>query len=243
MSQDSVIPLESNPEIFTQFGRKLGLSPLLSFFDVFSLTDPDLVSFLPRPVYALILLFPLTTLYESLKLSEEKGRDQEKDDKFEQIIWFKQLLRNGCGLYGLLHALCNLPEGLLVKDSPIEAFIHKVKHLPDVNNSNNHGEKSKLVKDLSLSLYETFSKQGQTEAPSSEEEVNLHFICFTKGTDGHFYELDGRRNGPVDLGQAEPESDAISSQLVLQRVQRYMSLADEDNSMNFAMIALGPDLG
>ncbi|KAG7838928.1 hypothetical protein KL942_003924 [Ogataea angusta] len=183
MSQDSVIPLESNPEIFTQFGRKLGLSPLLSFFDVYSLTDPDLVSFLPRPVYSLILLFPVTEQYESLKETEEKGRDQEKDDKFEHIIWFKQLLRNGCGLYGLLHALCNLPEGLLVKDSPIESFVDNVRQLPNVNNSNNYDEKSKLVKELSLSLYEQFSKQGQTEAPSSEEEVNLHFICFTKGAD------------------------------------------------------------
>ncbi|KAG7823276.1 hypothetical protein KL909_003299 [Ogataea angusta] len=173
MSQDSVIPLESNPEIFTQFGRKLGLSPLLSFFDVYSLTDPDLVSFLPRPVYSLILLFPVTEQYESLKETEEKGRDQEKNDKFEHIIWFKQLLRNGCGLYGLLHALCNLPEGLLVKDSPIESFVDNVRQLPNVNNSNNYDEKSKLVKELSLSLYEQFSKQGQTEAPSSEEESRM----------------------------------------------------------------------
>ncbi|KAH3670970.1 hypothetical protein OGAPHI_000681 [Ogataea philodendri] len=242
MSQDSVIPLESNPEIFTDFGRKLGLSPLLAFSDIYSVTDPDLVAFLPRPIYALILLFPVTEQYEALKDHEEAARNTEKDDHFENIVWFKQLLRNGCGLYGLLHALCNLPPELRVGQSRIEDFVTALKSLPNVTNSNHFEEKSKLVKDLSLALYQTFSKQGQTEAPSADEDVNLHFICFTKGTDGHYYELDGRRNGPVDLGPAEEQTDPVSSPTVIHRVQKYMSLADEDNSLHFAMMGLGPDM-
>lgn len=53
----SVIPLESNPEVFTQFAHNLGLDESHEFVDIYSLTDPDLLGFVPRPVKALILLF------------------------------------------------------------------------------------------------------------------------------------------------------------------------------------------
>ena len=38
----------------------LGVSPTLGFHDIYSLSDPDLLSFIPRPVYALIFLCPTT---------------------------------------------------------------------------------------------------------------------------------------------------------------------------------------
>lgn len=52
-----VIPLESNPAVFTDLAYNLGLTPVLEFHDVYSLTDKDLLNFLPNPLYAVILLF------------------------------------------------------------------------------------------------------------------------------------------------------------------------------------------
>ena len=58
------IPLESNPDLFTQLMHLLGGGPSLTFQDVFSLDDPDLLAFIERPVHALVLTFPTTQLYE-----------------------------------------------------------------------------------------------------------------------------------------------------------------------------------
>lgn len=62
------IPLECNPDLFTQ------LIPILNFQDVFSL-DPDMRAFLPHPVLALILGFPTSDGYEKEKTVEEKARE------------------------------------------------------------------------------------------------------------------------------------------------------------------------
>ncbi|RVX67663.1 hypothetical protein B0A52_08192, partial [Exophiala mesophila] len=55
------VPLENNPEVMTTLVQQLGLSPKLQFHDVWSLTDPSLLAFLPRPAYALLLVFPITS--------------------------------------------------------------------------------------------------------------------------------------------------------------------------------------
>lgn len=59
------IPLESNPVVFTELIHRLGIPRSLEFQDVLSLDDPDLLGFLPRPAYALILVFPTTEAYET----------------------------------------------------------------------------------------------------------------------------------------------------------------------------------
>lgn len=232
----SAVPLESNPEVFTKFGHELGLSPLLSFCDIYSLTEPDLLAMLPRPLYSVILLFPVTKEYEDLRKKE--SNDSTEKDSFENVLWFKQLIRNACGLYGLLHSICNLPSGLIVDQSKIWNFIEDIHKLPGVNNSNMFVEKTKMILELSRSSYQKYSQEGQTEAPNAEESVDLHFVCFTRGKDGHFYELDGRRNGPIDLGDASDALDVLDSKAVLQRVKTYMKLAG--NSMEFSMMGLGP---
>jgi cobalamin biosynthesis protein CobD/CbiB len=54
--------LENNPEVMNHLARALGMDDKLSFYDIYSLTDPDLLAFIPRPVYALLVIIPLTKL-------------------------------------------------------------------------------------------------------------------------------------------------------------------------------------
>ncbi|CAK9436001.1 uncharacterized protein LODBEIA_P05820 [Lodderomyces beijingensis] len=235
----SVIPLESNPQIFTDLAHKLGLSPILQFHDVYSLTDPDLVAFLPQPIFGIILLFPLTPSYEAYrKRTDSQSQDYTNDNG--NIKWFKQTIRNGCGLYALLHILANLSPDLNLSNSKISDLVSKL----DSNKS--VGETSLLVEELekSIQLDENYGSKGQTEAPEAGADVNLHFISFIKGTDDHLYELDGRRNGPIDLG---PLSDSGKSNLieeikVSERIQFYIDNTDDENKHNFAIIAIGPTL-
>ena len=102
------IPLESNPEVFTELVHKLGVSESLCYQDVFSLDDPDLLAFIPRPAYALVLVFPTTEAYEA-RCEQEEARTgpYEGNGESEPVVWYKQTIYNACGLYALLHGISN----------------------------------------------------------------------------------------------------------------------------------------
>jgi ubiquitin carboxyl-terminal hydrolase L3 len=99
------IPLESNPEVFTALTHKLGVAESLEFQDVLSLDDLDLLAFLPRPAYALVLVLPATEQYEARVTEEESNR--EEGQPCSDVLFFKQTINNACGLYAILHAVCN----------------------------------------------------------------------------------------------------------------------------------------
>ena len=96
-------PLESNPTVFTGLARDLGLSGSLQFEDVFGLDD-DSLAMLPRPVHALVLVFPTDEQYEQRRKEDAKIWTTEPS---KDVVWFEQTIHNACGLYGLLHAVCN----------------------------------------------------------------------------------------------------------------------------------------
>lgn len=101
------IPLESNPDVFTELIHKLGLPTSLSFQDVWSL-EPDLLAMIPRPVHALILAVPTTEGYEKQVHNEDAEVKAASDSETEtNTIFFKQTINNACGLYAILHAICN----------------------------------------------------------------------------------------------------------------------------------------
>eukprot|EP00842_Homolaphlyctis_polyrhiza_P006697 jgi/Hompol1/7028/HPOL_000293-RA len=53
------IPLESNPDVMNKYLRLLGVRSSLQFCDVFSLDD-EMLQYIPQPVKAVVLLFPIT---------------------------------------------------------------------------------------------------------------------------------------------------------------------------------------
>jgi ubiquitin carboxyl-terminal hydrolase L3 len=102
------INLENNPEVMSSLVHNLGLSKALSFHDVFSIDDPDLLAFVPRPASALLLVFPVSRSYEVFRMQEDENRTQYEGKGFDEpVLWYKQTIRNACGLIGLLHAVSN----------------------------------------------------------------------------------------------------------------------------------------
>jgi ubiquitin carboxyl-terminal hydrolase L3 len=102
------IPLESNPDLFTELIHRLGLSSDFGFHDVLSIDDPELLAFIPRPALALVLVFPTTATYDEHTRDEEQSiEDYAKSGSQEEVMWYKQTINNACGLYGILHAVSN----------------------------------------------------------------------------------------------------------------------------------------
>jgi ubiquitin carboxyl-terminal hydrolase L3 len=102
------IPLESNPDVFTELIHELGVSSSLCFQDVLSIEDEELLAFVPRPALALVLVFPTSDGYEQAIADDAAARnDYAGHGDSEAVVWFKQTIHNACGLYGILHAVCN----------------------------------------------------------------------------------------------------------------------------------------
>ena len=101
------VPLESDPDIFTELMHDLGVSRSLHFIDVWSL-ESDLLALIPRPVLALILVLPSCPAYEERRKQEQSSGTADGTN----IVWLKQTINNACGLYAILHAVCNNPGSI-----------------------------------------------------------------------------------------------------------------------------------
>ena len=111
------IPLEANPEVMTSLVRRLGLSDSLAVHDVYSITEPELLAFVPRPALALLLVFPVSAAYESQRLAEDAAvPEYDGRGPDEPVLWFRQTIRNACGLMGLLHAVSNGPARGFIRE-------------------------------------------------------------------------------------------------------------------------------
>lgn len=99
------VPLESDPELFTELIHSLGASQSLSFQEVYSIDDPDLLSFVPKPIHALRLILPTTPAHEKRVAVEDSNAEVYKATG--KTIWLSQTINNACGLYATLHAIAN----------------------------------------------------------------------------------------------------------------------------------------
>ncbi|GAP90042.1 putative ubiquitin carboxyl-terminal family 1 [Rosellinia necatrix] len=230
------IPLESNPGLFTQLIHQLGVSTALCFHDVWSLDDPSLLSLVPRPVLAFIIVFPTSSDYED-RLA--KGSDVTVDDallhrKNKDVIWFKQTINNACGLYGILHAVANgRARDFILPGSHLSHLLEKCASLSPDDCA------AVLENDVELeSKYTTVAVLGDTEAPENpEDEVDFHYVCFVKSHHGNnLFLLDGDRHGPVDKGLLT-EDDLLSRQGI-STIKEFID--HHDNTGNFSLLALAP---
>ncbi|KAJ3525285.1 hypothetical protein NMY22_g10644 [Coprinellus aureogranulatus] len=209
------LPLESDPEIFTELIRKLGVDGF-EFQDVMSL-DPELLDFVPRPVHALILTFPCRgeAWQDALEAKEQSVAVYEGKGDEEPVVWFAQTIQNACGLYAILHSLANGVDRSKITE--------RAKAL----------EASEEIK----AIHTQAAEKGGSAIPDAEA-VDYHYICFVKSQkDNHVYELNGTAKGPIDTGVISQSNDLLTGDS-LELVRNYMKSAPED--IGFSLMALVP---
>lgn len=227
-------PLESNPAVFTEVTHGLGVSSSLVWADVLSIDDPEILALTPRPALALVLVFPTTPTWESAKQEEEANSEPYTGKGPEEpVVWWKQTIYNACGLYGILHAICNGPARQYIQPGTVIAdLLEKAIPLEP-------GERALVLEGSSEleKIHTAAALKGDTAPPEHEDdEVGCHYTCFvTSNKTGNLYLLDGDRKGPIDLGVKLPEGGDMLSEPVLKAVRTF--LQREDN-LNFNLLAL-----
>ncbi|KAL3230210.1 Ubiquitin carboxyl-terminal hydrolase YUH1 [Nakaseomyces bracarensis] len=240
----AVVPMESSPEVFNHVAHLLGLESSHGFVDIYSVDDPDLLAMVPRPVSAVILLFPITDTVgdtgADADASAATGAQTVTGSGGDvDVVWFKQTIKNACGLYAVLHSLSNNSE-LLSGDSVMQQFLHRgATQRPRIYND---AETDQFVTEVSQRYKETFT-MGGTQYPAdvdpSSIDVNLHFITFVV-RDSHVFQLDGRMTGPIDLGAVDTSAtDVLDQPLVKAKIRELMDRASgSTDSLNFSMLGL-----
>ncbi|BAT75810.1 Ubiquitin carboxyl-terminal hydrolase [Vigna angularis] len=223
---NSFLPLEANPDVMNKVLRGLGL-PMeeAECCDVFGL-DEELLEMVPKPVLAVLFLYPITAKSEEERLQQEN----EKKDYSSKVYFMKQTVGNACGLIGLLHALGNITsEVKLVEGSFFDEFFKSTASMDPLQRA------AFLVNDRDMEVaHSVAATDGDTVASDNEDP---HFICFAC-VEGQLYELDGRKSGPISHGVSSPSTLLRDVAKVIQSM-----IQKNPDSLNFNVIAISKKSG
>ncbi|KAI5240361.1 hypothetical protein E4T42_08418 [Aureobasidium subglaciale] len=231
------VPLENHPRVFTQLARDLGLPPSWTFHDVYSLTEPDLLNMVPRPVEALIFTTPGETFHRARDAENDAMVPHIADGEKNSVIWFEQTLRNSCGLMAFLHAALNS----VAKDDLLPGSV--LQDLRDRAVALSVDGRSRLL-EHSAALEEAHASAanlGDTAAPPIPQCPPNHYIAFVRARDNTLWELNGGMKGPVCRGTLAATEDAMSDTALDLTVRSFLRLAEGDTSFTIVALARADD--
>ena len=221
---------------------RLGLSPALAFHDVYSLTEPDLLAFVPRPAHALLVTIPMTPAWNRAREEEDAGKEDYEGVGDDPVLWFTQTIGHACGSIGLLHcALNGAPAAHILPGSKLERI--RAEALPKTMLP-----RARVLEESEFyeAAHRDAAHQGQSDLPPTEfDDTGNHFVAFVKGTDGHLWELEGSRKGPLDRGILAENEDVLSEKALNVGVRRVMEINKGDEGggdLRFSCIVLAPAL-
>jgi len=244
--------LESNPEVMNQYAEKLGLNTSKSaFFDVLSTEGTDFIyvmrssdeiltililllqilewalDMVPKPIFAVVMLFPINNKTEEIRLEEEQRIISTGQILSPNIYFMKQTVDNACGTVGIFHALGNARNEIEIREgSYLDKFFSRTCNMNPNVIADYFAHDDELE-----ATHESAAVAGQS-APQ-QDDVDTHFICFSC-VDGHLYELDGRKNFPINHGVSSQDTLLQDSCRVVR--ERFMAVNPEE--MRFTILAL-----
>ncbi|KAG9603163.1 ubiquitin carboxyl-terminal hydrolase, partial [Aureobasidium melanogenum] len=236
MEQKTWKMLENNPDVMDRLATKLGLSPSLQFYDVYSLDDPELLAHIPRPALALLVIIPLTAAWDHNRKAEDEHKEIYTGcGSGEPVIWFKQTIGHACGSIGLLHSLIN---GHAVDYITPGSDLANIRSQAIPLDTTRRAEM--LYNNEAFEIaHKSVEEAGDSNVDSSLERNGGHFVSFVK-CDGKLWELEGSRKGPLDRGSLGDDEDVLSPRALEMDIKRIIALdaTGGEGELRFSCIAL-----
>lgn len=222
------LPMESNPDTMNKYLQKLGVSEKWRMVDVIGLEE-DTLSWVPRPVLAVVLLFPLSDAYEKHRLDQETDLQSKGLQAPKNVFHLKQVLSNVCGTIALVHSVANNTHNIELNDGLLKNYLNEAKNL-DASAKGALLENSTAI----LDAYREIVRTGNEPGAEADETVNNHFVTFIH-KDGNLFELDGRKAFPINHGATTPERLLEDAAKVCREF-----IAREPDNIGFNVVALVP---
>jgi ubiquitin carboxyl-terminal hydrolase L3 len=181
--------------------------------------DEDLIGFLPQPIIGLLFCFPITEESEQFRRDEDKKREGEAVDP--AVYHIKQTIGNACGTIGLIHTVMNNRDSFQLTEGKFWSNFYN-----ETTNMDNKARAEALNENEDIEEeHQAVASSGSSNADHAFND-NLHFIVFT-AVNGNLYELDGRKNFPVNHG---PTTDVLRDGI--KQIRRFMAFAPNDHRYN-----------
>jgi len=217
--------IESDPGVFTELIKGFGVKGV-QVEELWGL-EKDLFEKLGT-IHGLIFLF-------KWQAGEEPCGSVVMDERLEKIFFAKQVINNACATQAILSILLNVNQ----KDVELGITLDDFKAFSSTFDAQ--------LKGLSLSncdvirnVHNSFSRQQMFEFDASlakDDDDVFHFVGYMP-IDGRLYELDGLKDGPMDLGAIETGADwtDVARPIIEKRMQKY-----SNDEIHFSLLALVSD--
>ncbi|XP_014287774.1 ubiquitin carboxyl-terminal hydrolase isozyme L5 [Halyomorpha halys] len=217
--------IESDPGVFTELIKEFGCKGV----EVEELWSLEPEQFKPlKPIHGLIFLF-------KWKANDEPAGSIVRDNRLEKIFFAKQVINNACATQAILSILLNCKH----PDLQLGPTLTEFKEFCLTFDANMKGlalSNAHVIR----SVHNSFARQTLFEFDNKnapKDEDIYHFVGYIP-IEGRLYELDGLKEGPIDLGQIPPDSDWLDfvRPIIQKRINKY-----NEGEIHFNLMAVISD--
>ncbi|KAL1130780.1 hypothetical protein AAG570_012021 [Ranatra chinensis] len=217
--------IESDPGVFTELIKEFGVQGV-QVEELWSLDSEQFDEL--KPIHGLIFLFKWVP-------DDEPAGSIVRDSRLEKIFFAKQVINNACATQAILSIILNCKH----PDVTLGPTLTEFKEFCQTFDANMKGlslSNSQIIR----SAHNSFARQTLFEfdnkSASKEDEV-YHFVGYLP-IEGRLYELDGLKEGPIDLGPISADADWIETvrPIIQKRINKY-----NENEIHFNLMAIVSD--
>lgn len=231
MSASDWCLIESDPGCFTELIRGFGVTNVI-VEELYGLSEQNFQNI--HPIYGLVFLF-------KWQKADDSKADIVRDSRLERLFFAKQVINNACATQAILSILLNAPVKKSENDDVGIELGDTLQNFKEFSRDFDPNMKGLALSnsDVIRLVHNTFARQQVFEFDAKQADKDddvFHFISYIP-FEGRLYELDGLREGPVDLGVIPDGSDWIKTArpVIEKRMQQYS--ADEIQFNLMAVVA------
>uniref|UniRef100_A0A6M2DXE4 Ubiquitin carboxyl-terminal hydrolase n=1 Tax=Xenopsylla cheopis TaxID=163159 RepID=A0A6M2DXE4_XENCH len=217
--------IESDPGVFTELIKEFGCKGV-QVEEIWSLDDEQFDNL--KPVHGLIFLFKWVQ-------DDAPAGTVVHDGRLDKIFFAKQVINNACATQAILSLLLNCKHSDLILGPTLTEFRDFCQsfdaHLKGLTLTNSQPIRT---------VHNSFARQTLFEfdpRTASKDDDVYHFIGYIP-IEGRVYELDGLKEGPIDLGPVANNQDWLDvvRPIIEKRIHKYNA-----GEIHFNLMALVSD--
>ncbi|XP_058802271.1 ubiquitin carboxyl-terminal hydrolase isozyme L5 [Phymastichus coffea] len=217
--------IESDPGVFTELIKEFGVKGV-QVEELYSLEDDQFENL--KPIHGLIFLFKWVQ-------DDEPSGTVVQDSRLDKIFFAKQVINNACATQAILSVLLNSKHS----DIALGSTLDELKNFCQSFDANMRGL-ALSNSDTIRKVHNSFARQTLFEFDSkqaSKDDDVFHFVSYVP-IEGKLYELDGLKEGPIDLGSC-PVGDQwvqAAKPIIEKRIKKY-----NEGEIHFNLMAIVSD--
>lgn len=137
--------------------HRLGVPEKWNVVDVYGL-DIDSLAWIPRPVLAVVLLFPCTDSYYKFRDQQNEEIKAKGQEISNDVFYLKQVVPNACGTIALIHSVANNKDMIQLGDGHLKQFLEDCKSMDPVE----RGDLLQKAENI-INAHKEIAQEGQTE--------------------------------------------------------------------------------